>query len=271
MPISPEITAIESPYLSSTNTGLGNCLFQIASAYGLGKKYTTDVFYDRVVEFGYKLNILYNYNHSDTIFRNFTKVGNCSYTPLQETMWRKYDTCLIDTIRNNKDISYILRGYLEVPEYFREYSDELRDLLSPDDESRMYLQITYPYLFESRPTVAIHIRNYNELNTSIALVESYYRKAIAKLESIHPNPFYIVFTDSNPDTIGFLEGKTYHIIKNKYDYLDLWCMSLCHHFILSQSTFSYWGWFLNTRKEKVTIVPTLPTLHFYDGENVYTV
>ena len=271
MSIAPEITAIESPYLSSTNTGLGNCLFQIASTYGLGKKYNKTVFYDRVIEFGYKLNILYKYNHFRTIFRNFTTYGNCSCTPIQETVWRGFDTQLIDTISKHTDMNYRILGHLEVPQYFKEYTDDLRILFSPDDESRNYLETTYPFLFDSRPTVAVHIRSYSELSFSNALLETYYHNAIAKIEEHVSNPNYIVFTDTLIDKINFLEGKTYTIIKNTQDYLDLWCMMACKHYILSQSTFSYWGWFLNANNDKHTVVPIDGKLNFYDGENVYMV
>ncbi len=273
MSIAPEITAIHSPYLSSSNTGLGNCLFQIASVYGIGKKYRQEVYYDTVVELGNKLYHLFNFNHLTTIFRNFTRQSRAPCTDIQETEWRKVDTALLETISTNQSIHYMIRGYLEVPSYFKDSMDELRTLFSPDENSHSYLQLMYPFLFDSvsEPTVAVHIRSYKELHHPDALVTNYYREAIKKVEEHVSNPHYIVFTDYDGTTIDFLEGKNYTVIHNPFDYLDLWCMAACSHYILSQSTFSYWGWVLNPSKTKFTVVPTHPKLNFYEDEDVCVV
>lgn len=271
MPITSEITPNRSPYLSSTNTGLGNALFQIASIYGIGRTYGIDVCYDTVVELGTKLRNLFNYSHDTTIFRNFSKQGHCSFTPIQETLWRQFDSSLMDTLCNHTDTNYRIHGHLEVPLYFKKYADDLRILFSPDAKSQEELQTKYPCLFEARPTVAVHIRSYSELNVPNSLSTQYYSNAIAHLETLVSNPHYVVFTDKAYDTIDFLEGKSYTIISNHVDYLDLWGMMACQHYILSQSTFSYWGWFLNGRKDKLTIVPNWPSCNLYDGEDVVVV
>jgi hypothetical protein len=271
MPISSEITPNHSPYLSSANTGLGNALFQIASIYGIGRKYDIEVFYDNVVKLGNTLRKLFNYTHDTTIFRNVSKQGNCNYTPIQETMWRQYDSSFIDTLCKNKTTNYIIYGHLETPQYFKEYADDLRVIFSPDENSQAYLEAKYPFLFESESTVAVHIRSYKELDHPKSLPSSYYSKAIAHIEAHVTNPHYVVFTDTIYDRINFLEGKNYTIISNLYDYFDLWCMMYCKHFILSQSTFSYWGWILNANKDKHTVVPNWPSCNFYDNENVHVV
>jgi hypothetical protein len=39
------------------------------------------------------------------------------------------------------------------------------------------------------------------------------------------------------------------------DYEELWLMSLCHHHIIANSTFSWWGAWLGERKDSLTICP----------------
>ncbi len=121
MPITPEITALESSCLSAKNTGLGNCLFQIASVYGISKICNVEAYYDNLVALCEKLQKLYGLNHKETIYRNFLKVGNHNYSNIKDSMWRRYDSTLIKNIRDNKDTNFVIRGYLEYPGYFIEY------------------------------------------------------------------------------------------------------------------------------------------------------
>ena len=65
----------------------------------------------------------------------------------------------------------------------------------------------------------------------------------------------VVFSDDIPwckenlifDNIIFIEG-------NK-DYEDLWLMSLCEHNIIANSSFSWWGAWLNENKNKKVVSP----------------
>ena len=61
--------------------------------------------------------------------------------------------------------------------------------------------------------------------------------------------------------------------ENNVDYIDLWCMSICNHNILSNSTLSWWGAYINTNKDKLVLYPNdILRLHvatIYDSQ-VYT-
>ena len=41
------------------------------------------------------------------------------------------------------------------------------------------------------------------------------------------------------------------------DYEELWAISLCNHNIMSNSSFSWWGSYLNKNKDKRIFVPSL--------------
>ena len=67
--IIPYLTQSTSPFLSKYNTGLGNALFQIFTAYGLSKEYKHTFVNNNLIDLLIKLNKL-NLNHKETIYRN---------------------------------------------------------------------------------------------------------------------------------------------------------------------------------------------------------
>jgi hypothetical protein len=52
------------------------------------------------------------------------------------------------------------------------------------------------------------------------------------------------------------KGKNITLIDEE-DYVDMWLMSLCNHNIISNSTFSWWGSFLNKNPHKKIIAPSI--------------
>ena len=70
-------------------------------------------------------------------------------------------------------------------------------------------------------------------------------------------PFYFIFTNSNKWVIQNLKlkGTNYMIVKGFEDYEDLISISKCNHQIISNSTFGWWGAWLNRYKKKNVILP----------------
>ena len=72
------------------------------------------------------------------------------------------------------------------------------------------------------------------------------------------DPFYIVFSDDIEWTKQNLDfGKNVIFISEyKYeDYEELILMSKCNYNIIANSTFSYWGAWLNPNPNKIVIAP----------------
>ena len=113
----------------------------------------------------------------------------------------------------------------------------------------------------NKNSVAIHIRLYSKVrgedifhgNVSLKYIE----KAMRIIESKVNNPFYFIFTNSNVWVNKNLKLKEsdYMLVRGFEDFQDLQSISKCKHQIISNSTFGWWGAWLNTYKKKIIIFP----------------
>ena len=265
MYIQPEITAKYSEFLSKKNTGLGNVLFQIASCYGLAKRTDRTIVYNNLFILTDKLKQNYGLDHDTTIYRNCKQMVTAEFQRINEDSPHQYNSTLIPRIKDMSGAVEI-RGYFEVPEYFKGYEDDIKQMFSMDDASLTVIKERHPILFDTTVTpISIHFRGNEYLNTNTWDYE-YYGKAIAHIKSIVSNPVFLVFSD-NIERIdfSFLENNPYQIIYNKEDYIDLWTMSLCKHNILSFSTFSFWAAFLNPNPDKLVLYNSKQKLIFNEA------
>jgi hypothetical protein len=104
-------------------------------------------------------------------------------------------------------------------------------------------------------------------NSDIARVHGvaslmYFEKAIAYLTKEILNPVFFIFSDDSDwcienfkhlDNACFVEKELGHTKADNSDYLQL--MSQCKYFIISNSTFGWWGAWLSTYRNKIVIAP----------------
>ena len=115
---------------------------------------------------------------------------------------------------------------------------------------------------KSCQSVSLHLRRGDYLGLSEfqgVCTEAYYEHAIAYLESQIENPEYFVFSDDPTYAREQFGAKAnFHIIDlNCGDnaWRDLYMMSLCRHNIIANSTFSWWGAWLNDNPSKIVVHP----------------
>jgi hypothetical protein len=113
-------------------------------------------------------------------------------------------------------------------------------------------------------SVSIHVRRGDFLNANNinlfgdVCTKAYFEKAIELIESKVNNPHFFVFSND-------LEWVKENLIINNVNYVDcnsgknswkdMYLMSLCKHNIISNSTFSWWGAWLNKHANKIVISP----------------
>ena len=170
-----------------------------------------------------------------------------------------FDPCLLHF--KPKGTVY-LEGYWQSEDYFKDVSDTIRtdlQITSPADGANLFMA---RYL-RSKTAVAVHVRFFDEPHsTGINNAPGdYYRRAVETMERLVPAAHYFIFSDQPAAArarIPLPDARVTLVAHNQGDehaYSDLWLMSQCQHFIIANSTFSWWGAWLAANPAKQVIAP----------------
>ncbi len=230
--------------------GMGNYIFQIANAYVYSLKYDKDVIVstDDAIIIHKQLDV-----YKDNIFRNVNLVTQ-----------KNYNDFLIynEPFFNYSEIpkmggSVYLNGYFQSEQYFKGYEKEVKHFFSLPDNIINSVKEKYKNELEKN-TCAVHVRRGDYLNLPNhhpAQSINYYMKAIKQMPE---DSVFLIFSDDIPwckESFPNIEDKFIFIEGNK-DYEDLLLMSLCKNNIIANSSFSWWGAWLNGNSDKKVIAPS---------------
>lgn len=227
--------------------GLGNMMFQIATAHSVAIRDNKEMICDiRDMQIPHKPytfytnNILRNVKFSnDLINLNHMGEGGFHYTPIPKI-----------------DGNVKLVGHFQSEKYFMNYKTEILKLFEIDDTTKNHLLEKYGVII-NQDTCSIHIRrgDYLGLPTHHPTQSiDYYKNAI---QIVGEKKHFLVFSDDIEwckENFNFLNNKTF--ISDNKDYEDLYLMSLCKNNIIANSTFSWWGAWLNNNENKKVIIPS---------------
>jgi hypothetical protein len=227
--------------------GLGNIMFQIASAYSVSLRDNKEMICDtrdmviphKPYTF-YAENILRKVKFSDSIM-NQIHINEVGFHYVQ-----------IPKLKGNVK----LIGHFQSEKYFIDHKNEILDLFEIDEKTKTNLLEKYGDII-NQDTCSIHVRRGDYLkfpNHHPIQSISYYENAI---KIIGEEKHFIIFSDDIKwceENFNFLKNKTF--VSGNMDYEDLYLMSMCKHNIIANSTFSWWGAWLNKNKNKQVIIPS---------------
>jgi len=256
--------------------GYGNQLFIYAFGLALSEKTGKELIIDNISGFGSsgdEYKSLYALDGLSIKHRLITQ-SMFKYVVANKYFWyiaRKLRISYVETCPiKHMDIGNVktpfFEGYWQSYLYFDEYKEEIRKNLNLREDDNPNILDYKKQILQSKNSVAIGMRFYEEtLNASkkhIVKSDEYYAKAVELLETKIRNPKYFVFSTDIDRARGVMSKcNTNNIvyinpIKGKRNAkFDLYLMSLCDNFIISNGTFYWWAAYLGETSKSVIISP----------------
>lgn len=226
--------------------GLGNQMFQISATVAYSLKHN--------IPYGINLNDCYTPNqgftsnkYTNTIFKNINKIEhqNCNNFYIEP----KFS---FDEIPHQEDV--IIKGYFQSEKYFGEFKNEIKNLFYFSENDKIKINNFFNEKNILNKKTCVHIRRgdylkYSDFHNVCNL--NYYLKAI---DTISDGSFIFISDDIDWVKNNF-KSENYFFPDFGDEILDLTLMTMCDNLILSNSSFSWWGSYLNNNKNKKVIAP----------------
>lgn len=265
--------------------GLGNQLFIYAAARRLALTNGTDLALDHITGFSYDSAYQRHYqlDHFSIPCRKATPAERLEpFTRIRRYLNRKLNHRLpfeqrrylvqeaIDfdarLLTFKPQGTVYLEGYWQSEDYFKDVEPQIRDDLRihpPTDAVNQQMA----ECIRAANAVAVHVRFFDAPTKSAQGVGKnnapgdYYQRAIKLMEERVPNAHYYIFSDQPQAArarIPLPNDRATLVNHNHGEamaYADLWLMSQCRHFVIANSTFSWWGAWLAKYRKKIVMAP----------------
>ena len=252
---------MENPIVSvNIQGGLGNQMFQLATAYAYAKKYngTLQIIKNKKYYDGRPL-------YWDSVLQRFQKYLVDSL-PNNLTEWFETEATLFHNLPELKSQGIYFNGYLQSPKYFfnKDTENEIKNLFLPTEDILTYINNKYRLLLNNKDRIIIvharrtdYLRNQDIINFHGPLPVEYYKEAIKKMNNYVQNPIYILASDDITfwqDVIkecDELNENNIFILKDENEITTLALLQQFNNFIIANSTFSWWAAYLSRECKKV--------------------
>jgi hypothetical protein len=264
--------------------GLGNQMFQFAAGYALARRNNVELsldlkrFNQRPLHNGFELQNVFDI-YSKGNFSNkplssklinikeiLNKIGKTFYT-FEEPHFQ-YTPKILSIPKHT-----ILKGYWQSELYFKNYTQEIRKIFSFCNQLDKKNSLVANDIDQNN-SISIHVRRgdylLKENNRHNVDLSKYYLKAIEESAKFFNNPKYFIFTDDSLWVTKNLILNYPHTIVDVNNginsFFDMYLMSICKSNIIANSSFSWWGAWLNNKKDKIVYAPK----HWFNDRSICT-
>ncbi|MFA7658462.1 MAG: alpha-1,2-fucosyltransferase [Candidatus Gastranaerophilaceae bacterium] len=243
--------------------GVGNQLFQYASARAISIRTGMELKLD-ITEFDdYKLRKyeLGNFNIQENIASVNEIVWMLKRKRLfQQNYFKEKNNRFMPELLKIKHHAY-LEGYFQSEKYFKDVEQIIRQELTFKNLDFIQNQDIFKEL-RQKNSVSIHIRCGDYINDSKnekiynVCTMKYYQSAIKYILERVENPAFYVFSDDIAWVVrNFKPDVDVKILNIENWQEDFYFMQNCKHNIIANSSFSWWGAWLNSNPDKIIVAP----------------
>ena len=172
----------------------------------------------------------------------------------------------------------LFEGYFQTEKYFADIRDQVREAFTFRNFTPAQNVLDAQAQMENCTAVSVHIRRgdyllpkHKHLYEGIC-DELYYEKAIALMKEKYPAARFFVFSNDPEWVKVHYSGPEYVVVEGNDEdagYADMYLMSKCDHHIIANSSFSWWGAWLNPAQDKTVTAPK-KWLNGRDCRDIYT-
>jgi hypothetical protein len=159
-----------------------------------------------------------------------------------------------------------LEGFWQSEKYFARNERLIRQqFLFPLEKIGRANNLLIDNMQKSQNPISVHVRrgDYTSLNLHQkhgACGIEYYEEGIRRMKEMFPSAKFFFFSDD----MDWVKNELVHLVKDyvlvedntdKNAWIDMKLMSSCKHHIIANSTFSWWGAWLNPQIDKKVIAP----------------
>lgn len=208
--------------------------------------------YEKLLKFKYKDEDSYDKKKHEYELKNKDKF-------IKSGVIKLFDGYSDFKLEKNKD--YAIFGLLESKKYFDNIRSEILEEFTPKHDKLEENKELYD-IIENTNSVCISVRRGDFLDSEnkarhFVCDLDYFKKAIEIINKSVKNPKFIIFSDDVEwckEEFSFLENAAFESGKDPV-WEKLRLMYSCKHFIISNSTFSWWAQYLSRNDSKIVIAP----------------
>ena len=164
----------------------------------------------------------------------------------------------------SSSINCYLEGYWQDEGYFRKIKEDVLAAFSFRNQINEKSKVFFADISEDQSSVSVHVRlgDYEKPENKgffggICTAE-YYNMAFSRIEERIKNPHYYLFSNEPAKALKMMGGRDCCVIdcnSEREGWNDMYLMSVCKYNIIANSSFSWWGAYLNKNRDKIVIAP----------------
>jgi hypothetical protein len=253
--------------------GLGNQLFQVFTIMALSMKLKRGFIFPNKKLGGDKRQNIY----WDTLFAELKKdtfdtlIHKLQLPMYKETTFQYNDELQRHPLVTNSHNGIMLFGYFQSYKYFDTHYSTIYKLIGIEQKKQELFNKLQTTSVDFDNTISMHFRIGDYINIQYVhpiATYNYYESALSYISSNNPTKEYNIFFFCEDTDIGYVLNTINHLAvkfpsykfirgdNTLADWEQMLLMSFCHHNIIANSSFSWWGAYFNSHPDKIVCYPS---------------